>query len=47
MLRLKKLWDDSGDDAYCMWAGRIGDRLDALTHTASGTKDVARLNRTS
>jgi hypothetical protein len=45
MLRLKRRWDDLGDDAYCMRASRIGDRLDALARTASDDKDVSRLAR--
>jgi transposase len=43
LLRLKARWDDYGDDAYCMRASRLGDRLDNLAKTESTDKDVRRL----
>lgn len=43
LLRLKARWDDYGDDAYCMRASRLGDRLDNLARTESSAKDVRRL----
>lgn len=43
LLRLKARWDDYGDDAYCMRASRLGDRLDSLAKTESTDKDVKRL----
>jgi hypothetical protein len=43
LLRLKARWDDYGDDAYCMRASRLGDRLDNLARTESADKDVRRL----
>jgi len=43
LLRLKARWDDYSDDAYCMRASRLGDRLDNLAMTKSTDKDVRRL----
>lgn len=43
LLRLKARWDDYGDDAYCMRASRLGDRLDNLAKTESADKDIRRL----
>lgn len=43
LLRLKARWDDYDDDAYCMRASRLGDRLDSLARTESADKDVRRL----
>lgn len=43
LLRLKARWDDYGDDAYCMRASRLGDRLDNLARTGAADKDVTRL----
>jgi transposase len=43
LLRLKARWDDYGDDAYCMRASRLSDRLDNLAKTESADKDVRRL----
>ena len=43
LLRLKARWDDHGDDAYCMRASRLGDRLDNLARTVSADPDVTRL----
>ena len=44
MLRLKRRWDDYGDDAYSMRASRIADRLDRLARTESDDRDVRRLS---
>lgn len=43
LLRLKARWDDHGDDAYCMRASRLADRLDQLARTESTDRDVRRL----
>jgi len=43
LLRLKGRWDELTDDAYCMRASRLADRLDNLAKTVSEEKDVARL----
>jgi transposase-like protein len=45
LTRLKARWDDYGDDAYCMRASRLADRLDNLAKagTESPDKDVRRL----
>lgn len=43
LLRLRARWDDYGDDAYCMRASRLGDRLDQLARTESTDKDIRRL----
>jgi hypothetical protein len=43
LLRLKARWDDYGDDAYCMRASRLADRLDYLAKTRSHDPDVTRL----
>lgn len=43
LLRLKRRWDELGDDAYCMRASRLGDRLDNLARTQSDDPDVRRL----
>lgn len=43
LLRLKARWDDYSDDAYCMRASRLADRLDQLARTESADKDVRRL----
>ena len=45
MLRLKDRWDDHSDDAYCMRASRLADRLDnsAKAVAESADKDVRRL----
>ena len=43
LLRLKSRWDEYGDDAYCMRASRLADRLDNLAETRSGDPDVKRL----
>lgn len=43
LLRLKARWDELGDDAYCMRASRLADRLDQLARTRSTDRDVRRL----
>lgn len=43
LLRLKARWDQYSDDAYCMRASRLADRLDNLANTESKDKDVRRL----
>jgi hypothetical protein len=43
LLRLKARWDDYRDDAYCMRASRLADRLDQLARTESADKDIRRL----
>lgn len=43
LLRLKARWDEYDDDAYCMRASRLADRLDNLAGTESADKDVTRL----
>lgn len=43
LLRLKRRWDELGDDAYCMRASRLADRLDNLAGAESDDPDVRRL----